>query len=200
MAEYKSYMKIDQARINLAETTLKNKIKDEDIKKEYEQNKDTEFTIPERIKMDSVIFPNKDAVDNASKKLASGKSLQKVADEAGLTVEHQTIPKTGTPLPDDLIKMIFETEKGKATKPIPLGSSEQWLIIVPGEKIPEVKITLEEAKPVLRAELIMRSASEDLQKMIDKARKDAKLTVIMPELKDVEKSFKNPEPAGNMMP
>lgn len=202
MDDYKHQLKIDQARINLAETTMKDKIKDEDVKKEYNQNKDTEFAISERIKMDAIILPNKATADDASKKLASGASLQKVADEAGLKVEHRTIPKTGTPLPDDLIKALFETEKGKATKPISVGGmpgSEQWIIMVPGDKIPEVIITLEEAKPVIHAELVMRSASDDLRKMIEKAGKDAKLTVTMPALKDVEKSFKKPEPTGNMM-
>ncbi|MEN6372828.1 MAG: peptidyl-prolyl cis-trans isomerase [Armatimonadota bacterium] len=203
--EYKHRLMIEQARINLAETTLKTKIKDEDVKKEYDQRKNTAFSIPERVKMEAVIFPNKAAADSAVKKLSSGSSIQQVADEAGLKVEHQAIPKQGTGLPEQITKPLFSTPKGKPTKPISLGGmtgSEQWLVMVPGDKMPAVKITLEEAKPLIYAQLVMKSAiaSGDYNKMLENARKDAKLTISEPGLKDVEKTFKKTSPSGAALP
>lgn len=200
--EYKHRLMIEQAKINLAETTLKNKIKDEDIKKEYDQKKNTAFSIPERVKADIVIFQSKAAADSAVKKIASGTTIQKVAAEDGLKVEHQAIPKEGTGLPEEITTALFGTQKGKPTKPISIGgmgSSEQWLVMVPGDNVPAVKITFEEAKPLIHGQLVMKDAT-DYNKMLEKARKDAKLTISEPALKDVERTFRKISASGEAMP
>jgi parvulin-like peptidyl-prolyl isomerase len=204
MDDVKSQLKIQQAQINLAEQATKDKISDKDVKNAYDSQKQA-FDIPERVRVDMLMLPTKQAADKAEKDLKGGATLDKVAKDSGTEVRHFPIPKNSPGIPPELAKAAFDTPKGKISPPIsmpsPMGGGEQWLILKPGDTIPAVKVSFDEAKPLILGELATAKAGQDpdYQKKLTEARKKAKVTVSVPSMKHVEKDFASPQPPPGMM-
>ena len=208
MDDLKDRFKIQWAKANLAEKVAKEKVSEEDIKIQYEQSKEA-FQMPERMKVQFVEFLTKAAADKAAKEVTTLDALKKAGAEQ--TAEHSkvgsaVVPKTGRGVEPSLSKAAFDTPIGKVSKPIKrtggMMRQESYIVMSPEKKIPALTISEKDAEPVIRFQLNLQKAASDpeFEKMIEKGRKDAKVTIKMPQLKQAEKDFKNPPPPSMGMP
>lgn len=199
--DLKEQFRVQQAYINLAEQAMKDKITDEDVKSAYEARKPLLYDVGDGVRTDYIRFTTEDAAKKAAKEIQGGATLEKVAEDAGVDhgpILHEVIRKTVPGLPPELVKAVFEVPKGKVSPPIKivLPFGEQWLIVRPGDRLPPVKVSFDEAKAVIRGELAVQKASldSDYQKKMDEARRKAKITIFQPSLKRAEKEFRSPSP------
>lgn len=200
LQDVKDQQKITQAKINLAAKAFKDKVTDAEVNDLYSKRKDA-FSIPERVKTEIAIFPTKEAADKASKELQGGADFEKVTKDAGGQFQHADIPKSAPqPQFQILAKAAFDTPKGKYSQPISFGGMGM-LILKPGDKVPAVTIPENDAKSLIKDQLLMQKADSDTDyaKKMEEARKTAKITISVPSLKNAEKDFRNPQPTMPMM-
>lgn len=196
--QVKEELKVMVARQNMAEKAIGDKITDKEVREAYESQKAMRYDQPERVRAEIISFPNKEAADDAAKQIEDGATLEKIAEGDGehSQIINQTIPKNGPGMPAELVKAAFDTSKGKTSKPVKLSfggpGQEQWIILRAGERVPATKISFDEAEPMVRGELAMMKSNQDpdYQKQLREARKEAKIKVLVPSLKQVEKNFK----------
>lgn len=207
--DIKQQIRFQQAKVNLAEKVCKKKVTDDEVKKMYEQRKSVLYDMPERMRVQMIVFTTQASADKAAKDLAGGATIEKVGEEQ--TQDHsavmsQLIPKSGPGLPPDLTKAAFETPTGKTTKAIkisnPMMKQDRWVIMQPSEKLPPVTITLQEAAPVIKSQMYLEQSATDpdFTKLVNDARRDAKVTVGLPQFKQVEKEFHKPPQPNQGMP
>jgi parvulin-like peptidyl-prolyl isomerase len=218
MDDVKAQIKLQQARINLAEKLVQTKVTDDEVKAQYDRSKSVLYDMPERMRVQMMVFSGKAAADKASKDLEGGATMEKIGETQ--TQDHsavltQVIPKSGPGLPPDIAKAAFDTPQGKTSKPVVIPSPQtpgqttkqpdRYLIMKPLEKLPPVKVSEQEAAPIIRGQMYLQKSAtdKDFEKAMNDARRDAKITVNMPQFKQVAVEFhKPPQPQGmgGMMP
>ncbi len=193
--DLKAQFVVVQAKTNIAVKMFGKEITEDEIKEAYEQKG---YDLPERTKAEIVLFMNEKAAKEASKKIKSGKTLEEIGAESG--EDHQAmgsmvIPKSGPEVLPEIAKAAFDTPMDKVSEPIkvdgPTGEPA-WVLLQPLKKIAAVKISLDEAKEVIRGELALRKAysDKDYMKLFEDARRDAKVTIDDKLMKQAEKAFR----------
>ncbi len=196
--DVKAQLKLQQARTNLIEKVSKTKVSDKEIKAYYDQRKALQFELPERRRVDLIVFNDKASSDKASKEIEAGATLEKIGETQ--SAEHsammtQAIPKSGPGIPADFAKAVFANEIGKISKPLKINVGEdRFIIMKPTAELPAVKISEKEAEPIIRGLLYLEKSAgdKDFEKTMNDARKEAKVTVSLKALEQVGKDFKNP--------
>jgi foldase protein PrsA len=193
LEDVKDQLRVAQARQNLALQAMGKQISDEEVSKSY---KPQVYDVPERMRVELIGFPTKDAADKASNKIKGGATLEQVGDDT--EIDHgpllrRLIPKSGPGVPPGLAKVAFDTPKNQVSKPIEVSvpTRKAWIILRPEDRIPAVKMSLAEVKPLIRGQLALDKANQDAeyQKQLREARRVAKVKVFDPALKQVEKDF-----------
>ncbi|MBI2842737.1 MAG: peptidyl-prolyl cis-trans isomerase [Armatimonadetes bacterium] len=201
--DVKAELKVQLARQNLALKDQEDNITEEELKEAYEMRKSQRYDIPERVKVEMVIFRSQEAADKAAKKLKNGTTLEKIGEDGSddhSQLMKQLIPKSGPGVPEEISKAAFATAKDKLSKPVKVTfggpGSEQWVILKAGDRLSAAKTSFKDAEPLLRGELALMKAmqDEDYEKDLRKARKNAKIKIAEPSLQPAEKSFRSPSP------
>jgi len=194
LEDVKDQLRVAQARQNLAFRAMGKQISDEEVSKAYNQQKSQVYDIPERARVELIGFPTKDAADKASNKIEGGATLQQIGEDT--EIDHgpllrRLIPKSGPGVPPGLAKAAFDTPKNQVSKPIQVTAGKAWVILKPEDRIPAAKMSLAEAKPLIRGQLALDKANRDAEylKQLREARRVAKVKVFDPALKQVEKDF-----------
>lgn len=197
--DLKSELKVQIADQNIDEKAFGKDITDASVKQMYEMQK-SRYDIPERVKVDLVFFKTKAAADKAYAEIQKGKTLEDITatpSPENSSVIPQVIQK-GPGMSPVLVKAAFDTPEGQVSKPFETEvqpGQKQWIILKSGKKTPAVKISFDEAKPIIKGELAKMKASGDTQyqKKLAEQRKAIKVVVLDPGLKSVEKELNKPQ-------
>lgn len=141
-------------------------ISDEDLKHAFEDRQD-EFGTPERRDVEQITFANETEASEASQRLASGADFVAIATERGMKpVDYKLGVITKDEMADpEVADAVFALEEGQVTKPIK--GSLSVVIARVLKIVPEERKTFDEVKVMLRDQLALEKAQEDISNLHD---------------------------------
>jgi parvulin-like peptidyl-prolyl isomerase len=199
MDSVKSQARVVQAEVNLAIKQLGSKVTDDQVKQVYEAGKASKYELPEQVRVDTVAFRTEQAAKDAAKKLKGGATLEQIASEPSMDhgqIVTDLVRKSGPGVDPAVVKASFDTSKGKTSDPVKQKDSKSgidyWVIARPGDRVPAITISFDEAKDVIRGDIARQFAQDDPQYMKDlsEARSKAKVEILDSSLKSASKLFK----------
>jgi peptidyl-prolyl cis-trans isomerase D len=142
------------------------RVSEEDIKAEYEERKKTEFMVPDRRKIQQVVFPPEAeaAAKAAAAAIKKGKSLAEAAQEHGKNLKVVNLDWVEKrDLLTDIADGVFAVKKGKISKP--LKSALGWHLVQIEDAQKGRTVPLKEARKTIRESIAVTQAQNDVGKL-----------------------------------
>lgn len=182
--QLKELMRIEQAAFNLQTKDVK--VSEADVKKYYDQNKETQFTIPEQVNLAGIFVNSKAEADKAMGLLKSGvdfatvaSSLSKDPVSAKQGGRLRPIARGDRNIPEAIQKIIFATPRGKYTNPIPSGGNTYVIFQVLQHRQKRTQSFADVSTPIRERMMVAKGMAKNpaLNQDLEKFRESAKVDV-----------------------
>lgn len=204
----KSELRAMQARINVAKKI--SKVTDQELKAAYDMMKQRYVHGPRKY-VALIINTDKKKVEDAAKAVKGGESF----DEAANKYTDKRFTMGGGPieiwvaegqqgLPKELAAAAKATKKGEVSNVFPLGQPgmpTNYAILKVTDEQPKSNLQLKDVKGEVEDAAALQKSQMDpkFTEELNKKKKDAKISIDIPYLKDVADTIKNPPEAAPMM-
>ena len=162
-------LKVSEAEFNLRTKDVK--ITDEEVKKYYDDNKDTIFTTPEYVMISVIVLNKKSIADSAINMLKKGVefgtvakkySIDKTSAANGGQVPSPIYNMEQGGVPETLRKLLFSTKLGEYTEPIPDGKGNYQIFKVTKHTKKAVR-KYEDESPRIRRSLMLKKGEKNVE-------------------------------------
>lgn len=199
--DWRKQLRLQQAVANLLTKGVT--VTDAEVKKSYDTQLDSAgspFKTPEACHVSVISCENKARIDDAHKRLSSGKDFAEVAKD--MSEDKSTAPYGGSvgwissgmaSVPEIIRITTFATPVGTYSKPVFLQNKDDkaWVIIKVDEKRPERLQSFDEVKELIREQLAVKKADRKaFDKRVADFVKESKIGVGADRFKDIPEMIK----------